>query len=81
MDDDLRRFYRSHVAASKHYDTAAHTVVLYRAGIVAAPDTLDRGSAVYPVRQVFLDRYNGEAVLGMRGSPRAIRWRRRSGCR
>jgi hypothetical protein len=62
-EEDLPRFYHSQFAAGEHYRTKVHSVVIYGAGITSAVDTLDRGSAVYRVRQVFLGTQDAEAVV------------------
>ncbi len=60
---DLKRFSRYNYAVSEHYDKRVYTVVLYGAGISSAPETLDRGSHVFTVRNVFIGQQDGEAVV------------------
>ena len=52
--DDLERFYRTQFAVAEHYQCRVHTVVLYAPDVLEAPDTLDRGSAVFRVRNVHI---------------------------
>ena len=59
---DLRRFYDYHYAA-KEYATQVYTIVFHGPGIAGAPERLDRGSAVFTVRNVYLGQWDGEAVV------------------
>ena len=63
--DDLERFYRTQFAVAEHYRCRVHTVVLYGLEVAEAPDTLDRGSTVYPVTNVYIGAMDGEAVVTM----------------
>ena len=63
--DDLERFYRTQFAVAEHYRCRVHTVVLYGPDVAEAPDTLDRGSAVYRVTNVYVGAMDGEAVVAM----------------
>ena len=63
--DDLERFYRTQFAVAEHYRCPVHTVVLYGPDVLEAPDTLDRGSAVFRVRNVYIGAMDGEAVVAM----------------
>ena len=63
--DDLERFYRTQFAVADHYLCPVHTVVLYGPDVLDAPDTLDRGSAVFRVRNVYIGSMDGEAVVAM----------------
>ena len=63
--DDLERFYRTQFAVAEHYQCPVHTVVLYGPDVLEAPDTLDRGSAVFRVRNVYIGAMDGEAVVAM----------------
>ena len=59
----LRRFARYNVAACEEYDRDVYTVVFYGPGIEDTPDTLRRGSHTFVVRNVFIGRLDGEAVV------------------
>jgi hypothetical protein len=61
---DLRRFYRYNYAASEYYDSSVHTVVFYGPRVLEAPDIMLRGSITYVVRNIYVGRQDGEAVLG-----------------
>jgi len=61
--EGLRRFSRYSFAASEEYRTEVYTIVFYGPGIEEAPDTLRRGSHTFVVRNVFLGRLDGEAVV------------------
>ena len=63
--DDLERFYRTQFAVAEHYQCPVHTVVLYGPEVAEAPDTLDRGSAVFRVTNVYIGAMDGEAVVAM----------------
>ena len=63
--DDLERVYRTQFAVAEHYRCRVHTVVLYEPDVLEAPDTLDRGSAVYRVRNVRIGAMDGDAVVAM----------------
>ena len=63
--DDLERFYRTQFAVAEHYQCPVHMVVLYGPDVLEAPDTLDRGSAVYRVRNVRIGAMDGDAVVAM----------------
>ena len=63
--DDLERVYRTQFAVAEHYRCRVHTVVLYEPDVLEAPDTLDRGSAVFRVRNVHIGAMDGEAVVAM----------------
>ena len=59
----LRRFARYNFAACEEYDKDVFTVVFYGPGIEEAPDTLRRGSHTFVVRNVFIGKMDGEAVV------------------
>jgi len=61
--EGLRRFARYNFAACEEYDKDVHTVVFYGPGIEEAPDTLRRGSHTFVVRNVFIGKMDGEAVV------------------
>ena len=63
--DDMERFYRTQFAVAEHYQCRVHTVVLYGPYVLEVPDTLDRGSAVFRVRNVYLGAMDGEPVVAM----------------
>jgi hypothetical protein len=63
MPDDLPRFARYNFAVCETYDAITWTVVLYGPGISDAPTTLDRGSHVFKVRNIYLGQRDGEAVV------------------
>ena len=62
---DLERFYRTQFAVAEHYQCPVHTVVLYGPDVLEAPGTLDRGSAVFRLRNVYIGSMDGEAVVAM----------------
>ena len=61
--EGLRRFTRYNFAACEEYDKDVYTVVFYGPGIEEAPDTLRRGSHTFVVRNVFIGKMDGEAVV------------------
>ena len=63
--DDLERFYRIQFAVAEHYQCPVHTVVLYGPDVLDAPDTLDRGSVVFRVRNLYIGAQDREAVMAM----------------
>ena len=63
--DDLERVYRTQFAVAEHYRCRVHTVVLYEPDVLEAPDTLDRGSAVFRVRNAHTGAMDGQAVVAM----------------
>jgi NTP pyrophosphatase (non-canonical NTP hydrolase) len=61
--DDLRRFSRYNYAVADHYEVPLYTVVLYGPGILDAPQVLALGSHQFTVRNLYLGRRDGEAVV------------------
>lgn len=63
---DLLRFAQYNLAVVAYYHAPGlrvYTVVIYGPGIPEAPDTLDTGSNVFQVRNLFLGQEDAEAVL------------------
>ncbi|SFV02484.1 transposase [Alicyclobacillus macrosporangiidus] len=60
---NLMRFLTYDIALAKQFRTKVRTVVLYTGNVKDAPDTLDMGGAWYRVHNVFLNRFDGDAVL------------------
>ena len=63
--DDLERFYHTLFAVAEHYQCPVHTVVLYGPDVLGAPNTLDRRSAVFRVRNVYICAQDSEVVVAM----------------
>jgi hypothetical protein len=59
----LHRFLEYDARLARHHLTQVRTVVLYHAATPSAPHTLDIGTAVYHVENVFLSAMEGETAL------------------
>src|SRR5689334_5510938 len=70
-EPDLWRFLHYAYAAVTHHQAPMQTVVVYGPGIARAPDTLDLGSLVLRVTNVFIGQREAEEVLAELGAKRA----------